>query len=148
MDNGEDTNRPPKPPLRYPEEPDGLEDTNNQEPETEDTSEKEVSYVKEEFEGSDDKGDKCDESNDQGLNGSGDKNDENDEDDKVLSDNEREADNARASLQECSVSGWPLDSLTHKRYCICGVSMDQRDHRKKSQNDRDDHRDKKSKWSN
>ena len=37
MDNGEDTNRPPKPP--YPEEPDGLEDTDNQEPETEDTSE-------------------------------------------------------------------------------------------------------------
>ena len=82
VDNGEDTNRPPKPP--YPEEPDGLEDTDNQEPETEDTSEKEVSYVKEEFEGSDDKGDKCDESDDQGLNGSGDKNNENmdgDEDD-------------------------------------------------------------------
>ena len=37
MDNGEDTNRPPKPP--YPEEPDGLEDTDNQEPETEDTLE-------------------------------------------------------------------------------------------------------------
>ena len=37
VDNGEDTNRPPKPP--YPEEPDGLEDTDNQEPETEDTSE-------------------------------------------------------------------------------------------------------------
>ena len=37
VDNGEDTNRPPKPP--YPEEPDGLEDMDNQEPETEDTSE-------------------------------------------------------------------------------------------------------------
>ena len=31
VDNGEDTNRPPKPP--YPEEPDGLEETDNQEPE-------------------------------------------------------------------------------------------------------------------
>jgi len=48
------------------------------------------------------------------------------------SDNVTEADNARAALphcvlQNCSVSGWPLDSLSHVVYCSCSVSREQRD---------------------
>ena len=44
MDDGEDTNRPPKP--SYPEGPDGLEETEDQEPET-DESDKQVDTTEE-----------------------------------------------------------------------------------------------------
>ena len=37
VDNGEETNRPPKPP--FPEGPDGLEETEDQEPETDESDE-------------------------------------------------------------------------------------------------------------